>query len=158
MKPVLKVRALLGLSVTIAAAYALYASLHWPYKTALFPRLISGPLLVLGLLETFLCLYVREGHREGGAVDFEFSSDVDPIIARNRTLLLFLWVLGFFALILLIGFLWAVPIFVFLYLKLAGKEGWVLTISLTACSWLFMEGLFDRLLHIPFSRGWLLSL
>lgn len=158
MKLFLKVRSLLGLSVTIAAAYALYDSWHWPYKTALFPRLISAPLLVLGLLETFLCLYVPEGQREGGAVDFEFSSDVDPIIARNRTLSLFLWVLGFFALILLIGFLWAVPIFVFLYLKLEGKEGWVLTISLTACSWLFMEGLFDRLLHIPFSRGWLLSL
>ncbi len=157
MKPVLKVRSLLGLSVTIAAAYALYASWYWPHKTALFPRLISVPLLLLGLLETLLCLYVPEGLREGAAVDFEFSTDVDPIIARKRTLLLFLWIVGFFALILLIGFLLAVPIFIFLYLKVEGKEGWWLTISLTAFSWLFMEGLFDRLLHIPFSQGWLLS-
>ncbi|HLO26726.1 MAG TPA: tripartite tricarboxylate transporter TctB family protein [Geobacteraceae bacterium] len=157
MKPVLRVRSLLGLSVTIAAAYALYDSWHWPYKTALFPRLMSVPLLVLGLLETLLCLYVPEGQREGAAVDFEFSAGVDPIIARNRTLSLILWVLGFFALILLIGFLWAVPLFIFLYLKVEGKEAWVLTILLTALSWLFMEGLFDRLLHIPFSQGWLLS-
>jgi len=157
MKPILKVGSLLGLSVTIAAAYALYDSWYWPYKTALFPRLISVPLLLLGLLETLLCLYVLEGQREGAAVDFEFSTDVDPIKARKRTLSLFLWILGFFALILLIGFLLAVPIFIFLYLKVEGKEGWVLTLSLTAFSWLFMEGLFDRLLHIPFSQGWLLS-
>jgi hypothetical protein len=47
---------------------------------------------------------------------------------------------------------------VFLYLKLAGNEGWTLTILLTALSWLFMEGLFDRLLHLPFPRGWLFAL
>jgi hypothetical protein len=157
MKPVLKGRSLLGLGVTIVAAYALYDSWHWPYKTALFPKLISVPLLVLGLLETFLSLYVPEEQREGAVVDFEFSTSVDPVIARNRTLSLFLWIVGFFAMIFLVGFLWAVPLFIFLYLKVEGKEAWVLTMLLTAFSWLFMEGLFDRLLHIPFSQGWLFS-
>ena len=50
------------------------------------------------------------------------------------------------------------PLFVFLYLKLAGKEGWVLSLSMTALSWLTMEGLFNRLLHLPFPEGWLFSL
>jgi hypothetical protein len=61
-------------------------------------------------------------------------------------------------LILAVGFLLAVPLFVFLYLRLAGKEGWILTLSLTAVSWLFMEGVFNRLLHLPFSQGWIWSL
>jgi hypothetical protein len=158
MKAVFKLRALLGGCVTLIGAYAFYDSWHWPYKAALFPRLISVPLLVLGLLETLLCLKGTEARTEGGAVDFEFSTDMDPITARNRTLSLFLWVLGFFVLIPLVGFLLAVPLFMFLYLKLEGKEGWVATVVLTACAWLFMEGLFDRLLHLPFPQGWVFSL
>ena len=155
MKAVFKARSLLGLSVTIIGAYAFYDSWHWPNKAALFPRLISVPLFLLGLLETSLSLSGVEEQKGGAAVDFEFSTDVDPITARNRTLSLFLWVLGFFALIPLIGFLLAVPLFIFLSLKFQGKEGWLVSILLTACCWLFMEGLFDRLLHIPFAPGWL---
>lgn len=158
MTGVSKTRALVGLGVTIIGLYAFYASWHWPYKAALFPRLISVPLFLLGLLETALSLARTEQQKEGAAVDFEFSTDVDPITARNRTLSLFLWVVGFFALIPLVGFLIAVPLFIFLYLKLEGKEGWLISILLTACCWLFMEGLFDRLLHIPFAQGWLSAL
>jgi hypothetical protein len=155
MKATLKARFFLGLGVTIIGAYAFYASWHWPYKAALFPRLISVPLFLLGLLETSLSLFGAEEKKEGAAVDFEFSADVDPVTARKRTLSLFLWVLGFFALIPLVGFLLAVPLFIFLSLKFEGKEGWLLSILLTACCWLFMEGLFNRLLHIPFAPGWL---
>jgi Tripartite tricarboxylate transporter TctB family len=155
MKPIFKARSLLGLSVTVIGAYAFYASWDWPNRTALFPRIISVPLVVLGALETLLCLYGAEKQREGAAVDFELSADVDPVTARNRTLSLFLWNLGFFALIFLVGFPLAVPLFVCLYLKMAGKEGWGLTLLLTVLSWFFMEGLFDWLLHIPFAPGWL---
>lgn len=158
MRAVLKLRSLLGASVTIIAAYAFYDSWHWPYKAALFPRLISVPLFLLGLLETSLSLFGTEEQKQGAAVDFELSTDVDPITARKRTLSLLLWVLGFFVLIPLVGFLLAVPLFIFLYLKLEGNEGWLISILLTACCWLFMEGLFDRLLHIPFAQGWLFSL
>jgi len=155
MKAVLRARFFLGLGVTIIGAYAFYDSWHWPYKAALFPRLISVPLFLFGLLETSLSLSKAEEKKEGAAVDFEFSTDVDPITARKRTLSLFLWVLGFFALIPLVGFLIAVPLFIFLSLKLEGKESWLVSIVLTACCWLFMEGLFNRLLHIPFAPGWL---
>ena len=33
-----------------------------------------------------------------------------------------------------------------------------LTLLLTLLSWLTMEGLFNRLLHLPFSQGWIFSL
>ena len=59
--------------------------------------------------------------------------------------------------ILAVRFLLAVPVFVFAYLS-AGRESWALTIVLTALSWLFMEGLFNRFLHLPFSEGWIFGL
>ena len=158
MKGLLHSRFLLALAGALIAAYAFYASLYWPFRTALFPRVIAVPLMALSLLELLLCAAGAELEREGHAVDFELTTDVDPATAHRRTLAIGTWILAFFGLILLVGFPLAVPIFVFSYLKLAGREGWVLTTVLTATSWLFMEGLFNRLLHIPFAEGWIFSL
>lgn len=158
MKATISSRVMLSLAAALVAGYALYASLHWPFRTGLFPSVIGVPLLFLALLEMALSAFGTEKQREGHAVDFELTTDVDPITARKRTLAIFSWILGFLTLILLVGFPLAVPLFVFLYLKLVGKEGWVLCLVLTAVSWLFMEGLFDRLLHLPFPQGWILSL
>jgi hypothetical protein len=114
-------------------------------------------LLFLAIIEVVLSVSGLEKQREGHAVDFQLSGDVDPEIARKRTLAIFAWILAFLALILLVGFPLAVPLFVFSYLKAAGKEGWVSTLLLTGLAWLFMKGLFDWLLHLPFPEGWLLS-
>ena len=69
----------------------------------------------------------------------------------------FAWILGFFAAIVLLGFPIAVPLFVLLYLKGQGREGWVLSIVMTVAVWGLFYGLFDRLLHLPFPAGWLLT-
>lgn len=158
MKRLLDSRLLLALAGVAVAGYALYTSLHWPFRTALFPRVIGVPLLALSLLELLLCVAGPESEREGHAVDFEMTKDIEPALARKRTLAIFSWTFGFFALILLFGFPLAVPLFVLLYLKLPGGEGWALTLLLTLVSWLTMEGLFNRLLHLPFPQGWLFSI
>lgn len=158
MKAELNLRFFLSLAATVTGGYTLYASMDWPLKTALFPRVIGLPLLLLAIIEMALSLFVREEKRTGHAVDFELTTEVDPILARRRTWAITAWLLGFLSLILLFGFPLAVPLFVFLYLKVGGKEGWPLTLVLTAISWLFMEMLFDRLLHLPFPQGWIFSL
>jgi hypothetical protein len=105
----------------------------------------------------FLCAFGGAGASEGHAVDFEFTKDIDPAVVKWRTLAIFTWVVGFFLMILMLGFPVAVPLFVFLYMRWAGGERWTLSLSLTLFSWIFIEGLFDRLLHIPMPQGWLLS-
>ena len=67
------------------------------------------------------------------------------------------WIVGFFAAIVLFGFTLAVPLFVFLYLRLQANEGWVISAVFTAAVWTFFYGLFDRLLHLPFPAGWALT-
>jgi hypothetical protein len=84
----------------------------------------------------------------------ELSTHAD---ARRRVLLVAAWMLCFFAAIALLGFLIAVPLFVFLYLKLQGGEGWILSVVLTAAVAALFYGLFDALLHLPFAAGWLWS-
>lgn len=157
MRVRLNSRVLLPLAVALVAGYAVYASFPWPRRAALFPRLIGVPLFILALVEVCFSVFGREGARTGHAVDFEFTSHIGAQLVKKRTLEIFLWVVGFFLLILLLGFPIAVPLFVFLYLKLAGGESWTLATVLTFFSWLFIEGLFDRLLHIPMPQGWLLT-
>lgn len=157
MRAAFNLRFFLALAVAVVAGYALYASLYWPFRTALFPRVIGFPLLALSIIEMVLCLVTIETEREGHAVDFEMTTDVEPLIARKRTWAIFSWTLGFLFLILSCGFTLAVPLFVFLYLKVAGKEGWVLTVILTAISWVTMEWLFNRLLNLPFPQGWIFT-
>src|SRR3972149_1245882 len=158
MKALVSLRFILGFAAACIAGYALYASLHWPFKTALFPRVIGFPLLLLALIEMALSIWGVEKEREGHAVDFELTTAVEPALAQKRTLLICTWIIGFLALIIAFGFPLAVPLFVFAYLKIAGREPWTLSIVLTLVSWMFMEGVFDRFLHVPFPEGWILGL
>ena len=158
MRRLLNLRGALSLATACVAGYALYASLGWPFRTALFPRLIALPILFLSLIELALSVWGGETEHQGHAVDFQFTDTVEPALAMKRTIAIMIWTLGFLALIVLVGFPLAVPIFVFAYLKIAGREPWTLTIVLTVTSWLFMEGLFNRLLHLPFPEGLILGL
>jgi hypothetical protein len=144
-----------SLATACVAGYALYASWSWPFRTALFPRVIALPILLLALVEWALSTWGTESENKSHAVDFQFTDTVEPGLARKRTLAIILWTIVFLALIVLIGFPLAVPLFVCGYLKIAGREPWKLTVALTVISWVAMESLFNRLLHLPFAEGWL---
>ena len=158
MRRFLSLRSILSLTAALVAAYALYASWSWPFRTALFPRVIALPIFFLAVTEWALSVWGSETAQEGHAVDFQLTETVEPALARKRTIAIIAWTLGFFVLILLVGFPLAVPIFVFAYLKIAGREPWTLAIILTAVAWITMEGLFDRFLHIPFPDGLIFGL
>jgi len=154
----MSLRSALSLAAAGVAGYALYASWSCPFRTALFPRIIALPILTLAVIEWALSVWGSEKENQGHAVDFQLTETVEPALARMRTIAIIVWTLGFMVLILLVGFPLAVPIFVFAYLKIAGREPWMLTIILTAVAWLFMEGLFNRFLHIPFPEGLIFGL
>jgi hypothetical protein len=145
----------LALGIMAVSAYGVIAAWSWPWKAALFPLAIGIPVFCLAAAET---LWVLLGTTERGETkDFQFSHDLPEREILKRTGLAASWILGFFAAIVLLGFPIAVPLFVFLYLKLPGKESWLFSAIFTAAAWLFFYGLFDRLLHLPFPDGWLLT-
>lgn len=154
MRRFVSLRGMLSLAAVGVAGYALYASIGWPFRTALFPRVIAAPILILALTEWALSVWGAEKADQGHAVDFQFTDSVEPALAGKRTAAIIGWTLGFLGLIVLVGFPLAVPIFVFLYLASA-REPWQLIFGLTVISWLIIEGLFDRFLHIPFPEGWM---
>jgi hypothetical protein len=150
-------RASLGLAIVIMvlAGWGTLSALAWPWKAKLFPLVIGIPLFCLAVAEALWALYGRSTRQ--AATDFQLSADQPPEVARRRTLVAAAWTVGFFVLIVLLGFQIAVPVLVFAYLKLQGKEGWIFTIVFTAAVWGFFYGLFDLLLHLPFPPGVLLG-
>ncbi len=143
----------LAVLVMIATGYGVVTAWHWPAKAALFPLAIGIPLFCFAAAEAAWALF---GSRERGGAAMDFQVSVEGHGTR-RTGIAVAWMLGFFAAIMLLGFPIAVPLFVFLYLRLQGREGWVLSVVMTAVVWALFYGLFDRLLHLPFAVGWLLT-
>lgn len=144
--------ALFSLVIIGLALWALLATQGWAIKTALYPRVVGIPLLLLAAMEFVLCL---RGAREPEerAMDVVLSEDVEPREATRRTVAMFAWIFGFFLAILALGFSLAIPLFVFAYLKIAAKERWSLIFVLVGLAWLLFYGLFIRVLHLPLPEG-----
>ena len=135
------------------AAYAIFASIGWSFKAKLFPLSISIPLLMLAIVQLLLILFGKAETSEGGAMDVEFSTDVDPEIVRHRVLGIFGWIIAFIALVYLLGFPITVPLFIFLYLKFQSEVTWLWTIVITGITWGCFYMLFQYLVHIQFETG-----
>lgn len=150
MRP--RAQVLFSLCIVLFAAWALYSTRDWPIKTALYPRVVGVPLLLLAVAEFVLSLRgTPEG--QGRAVDVEFATFVAPELAARRTIVAVAWLGSFFLAIILLGFPRAIPLFVFAYLRGQGRESWILSVTLAAVAWLGFYGLFIRLLHLPFAPG-----
>ena len=145
--------AAIGLSILVllVSGYAVFAATGWPWKAALFPLAVGIPLLCLAAAELLWALFGAAEKPQ--AMELALSTDAG---ARRRVALAAAWMLAFFAAIVVLGFMIAVPLFVFLYLKLQAREGWTLSIGLAAGVFAVFYGLFDALLHLPFPAGWLL--
>ena len=150
-------RASLGLAILIMvlAGWGTLSALAWPWKAKLFPLVIGIPLFCLAATEALWTIFGRRERQ--AAADFQLSTDQAPGVALRRTATAAAWTIGFLVLIVLLGFQFAVPVLVFAYLKLQGKEGWIFTTVFTAAVWAFFYGLFDLLLHLPFPPGVLLE-
>jgi len=147
-------RAAICLFIMAVSLIAVLNAFKWPLQTALFPMVIGTVMFFLSLA-TLILILTGKGESPGkqAPVDRQLSADVDEATANRATLVAFGWVIGFFALILFLGFPIAISLFVFCYAKFQGKEKWGVSLALTFFSWLIFWGLFIRLLHIPFEDG-----
>jgi hypothetical protein len=146
-------RAFFPAIIAVLAAWGLTETAAWPIKTALYPRVIGIPLLVLAVAETVLSLRGKEAAGGGEAMDVSFSDEVPAGVARRRTVSIVAWMVGFYLAISLIGFPRAIPLFICAYLRGQAKEAWSISLLLPAVAWLGFYLLFVRLLHLPFGEG-----
>src|SRR5918996_389239 len=129
------VRALFACFFVALFAYVVYEAKFgfgaWEPRAALFPWVIGLPGLLLAIYvlirdatQNTLRVKVEEAHSAS-------EPEIDPIIARQRTIAITGWMVGFFAAIWLLGFTGAAVVATFLYLKFGAGEKWPISLALT---------------------------
>ena len=150
--------ALFALFILAVFGYILYEAWYgfgsWEPRAALFPLTIGIPSviftgIVLGreLLRSTRVVSHEEIPGE------EEEPEVDPVVAKRRTVTIVGWISGFFVAIWLLGFTAAAAVATFLYLKVGAGERWPVSIILAAICWGFFYGVFDYSLQMPFPKG-----
>jgi TctA family transporter len=151
-------RVLFTLCFIIILASALWQSRNFGYRAGLFPWVIGTPTLLLALFQLAKDL---KGHQKISTTALEGEATVEavsPEVAKRRTWVVIGWTVGFFVVIWLLGFAYAVPLTMVLYLKLAGREKWPITAIMTLGTWGFFYLLFQKMLNVPFPDGLIFSL
>jgi TctA family transporter len=150
-------KSLFALSMVGLFAYVVYEAKYgfgdFEPRAALFPWVIGLPCLVLAIFVFFRDALQATREVKVGETALYSESEVDPIVARQRTVAIAGWIVGFFIAIWILGFVPASLVATFLYLKLGAGEKWPMTLALTAGCWLFFYGLFDYGLQLPFPPG-----
>jgi hypothetical protein len=131
---------------------ALWASRQYDYRTGLFPWVIGFSVLALLIVQLILGLMGREG-RERDVHSIEAGGGLPIRVVNRRTAGVFGWVIGYVVAIWLFGFSIGAPLCAFVQLKFAARERWLISLILVACCWALIYGLFDLVLHVPFTEG-----
>ncbi len=148
--------------VIVAVAVVLNAR-GWPFRTAVFPMITGSVLLLAGLAKLGLSFVPARPQTSTGPADpaHEASEtevpDVFATASRAEWMSAVGWMAGFFVMLWLLGALVTVPLFTVMYLLAASRESPVMAGVYAVAAWLFVYGLFDRLLHVPLPAGALLT-
>ncbi len=153
------VEALFALLLAALFAYAIFAGRFWPFKAALFPTIVGIPGVVLALAVAVISF--RRGRNpetkpvEKSQAPGDLFLDASSLsgAAFKRTLIIFGWIL--FAVVgsWLLGQKLALPLFVFAYLKLGSREGWMLSIVMTLATIALLLGVFDYVVNVAWWDG-----
>ena len=80
-----------------------------------------------------------------------------PVVSApiGRELQMFGWLAGFAGAILLLGFLFAVPLILYLYLRFDSRESQWLSLAVALAGVVVIYGVFDQLLEVQLWDGFL---
>ena len=153
-------RVLFCVFLVCVAAAAILMAREWPFQTALFPLAVSIPLLILATIQLLHVVCGRVVFPDVDPVGLGFSGDAPEqassdlaLIACQRALSSFFWIVCFILCVYLLGFPLPVPLFIFAYLKFQSGVGWIYSVLSTALTWAIFYGLFQQLVHLQFEQG-----
>lgn len=143
--------------VLVFFCYLVWEAGEWRLQARLYPWAIGIPMILLAVIN--IVQELRGPKEEGESAsnnapaDFQLTQTVDWAVAVRRTANILSWIVGFMAGIWLIGFSITVAGMTFGYLKIQSKEGWLMSLILTASAWLIYYVVFERTLLLPFPEG-----
>jgi hypothetical protein len=142
--------------IGLVLVVALFVAKDWPIRASIIILLLGSVGVVLTLIQ--LRLDFKASRAEGAKI-LRPTFEVQAIEHQGRwgSLEIWAWLWGLFFAIHLIGFPIALPLFVFLYIKLYGGS-WLTAITLTAVTSGFLHSIYDYVLSVPWPKPWIRSL
>ena len=130
--------------IGVVMAGALWFAREWPIRASIGVLVLGSIGVVLAIWQLLLDL------RKSGAATTrsQFEMPLPANDTRWGNVEIWCWIVGFYLLIVIIGFPIAVPLFVLAYGKFYGA-GWRLSATLSAIAWAFVYGVFEKILHVP---------
>jgi tripartite tricarboxylate transporter TctB family protein len=142
------------LVVFLAAAIAGW---DWPNIAKIMPVYVAA---IPGLLLVLLQLYrdatgweQRRGLSAGIEMDEVSDVKLDKKTELRRTVSFFAWFVGGALGIWLLGIVITLPLLIFLYTLLEGRERWSSALIMTACTYALIWGLFEYMLETRWPSG-----
>jgi Tripartite tricarboxylate transporter TctB family len=127
----------------------------WGPRSGLFPLVVGLPVFIMSIAQ--LAIDIRGSRRALAAEGSPSQLDLPPAVVRQRSLIILGTILGFAVGIWLLGFIVAIPLVTFLYMKVASRESWPLSVGLSTATVVIFYGLFVYWLNIPVPPGLLLE-
>lgn len=140
--------------LTLATLFLVVTAAGYSSKARLIPLVVGLPTLALAAFQVW-------GMMKKPAADHacEVDEDEDVVPCADEKLTprtearSLAWVVGCFASIWILGFLVGLPLYAFLYAKVRGGEGWLLSLIPAAVSFAVLYGVFVQGLHVPLYEG-----
>jgi hypothetical protein len=141
---------------------AAWAGWGWPNIAKIMPVYVAAiPGLLLVLVQLYREATDWEGRRGGssGGIDMDevYETKLDKKTEFRRTVTFFAWFIGGALGIWLLGIVIALPLLVFLYALVEGREKWGISLIMAGCTYLLMWGLFEYMLESRWPQGLLFS-
>lgn len=140
----MKVKGSLLFSLLMLAIFCgmLFMSMGYSEKARFVPLVVGIPGLFLSAVQ--VAIEIRD--------HFKVRLTESKSVARKE-LVIICWIMFQLGLILIFGFWVAIPVFLLLFLRVHGKESWILTITIAACGWGIIFLIFNVLAKVPLYGG-----
>jgi hypothetical protein len=136
-------------ALAVVFALALWQSRRWGWETRLFPFLVSAVGLPLALGQAGLD--VRAARAVTAASPGAPAPAARPAVPATTRI--WAWIVGYFLAIWWLGFSTAALVATALYLRIEGRDRWVMVAAVALATWVILEGLFVCGLHLPLPQG-----
>lgn len=149
-------KSLFTLFILLLLSWAIYIAKDWTLRASIIILVLGSVGVVLALVQLGFDL-VSHGAGADESAGIAFDAPALKPESRWGNLEIWGWILGFYVTIYLIGFPVAIPLFVFAYVKVYGGR-WGTALSLAFLAWVFLYGIFEKILHVPWPTPLLWSL
>jgi len=146
--------------IGLVLLWAVRTAASWDeLRASIIVFLLGGIGVALAVVQVVRDLQSNRGASTSEPRGISFDAPAVQSTSRWGNFEIWGWLVAFYAAIRLIGFLAAVPLFVFTYAKVYGAR-WFLAITLAAAAWAFIYGTFEHILHVPWPESvlsWLVA-